>query len=93
MQALKVDDVTEWGREEKELYDPEDVSPELAWNSGGVSIRGGRGKEGLTQKQLADMIGISQHHISEMENGKRTIGKETARKLATALNVDYRVFL
>ena len=92
-QALKVNDVTEWGLEEKELYDPEEVSPELAWNSGGVSIRGGRGKEGLTQKQLADMIGISQHHISEMENGKRTIGKETARKLATALNVDYRVFL
>ena len=91
--ALKVNDVTEWGLEEKELYDPEEVSPELAWNSGGVSIRGGRSKEGLTQKQLADMIGISQHHISEMENGKRPIGKETARKLATALNVDYRVFL
>ncbi len=91
--ALKVNDVSEWGLEEKELYDPEEVSPELSWNSGGVSIRGGRGKEGLTQKQLADMIGISQHHISEMENGKRPIGKETARKLATALNVDYRVFL
>ena len=31
--------------------------------------------------------------FSEIENGKRTIGKETARKLVTALNVDYRVFL
>jgi transcriptional regulator with XRE-family HTH domain len=53
----------------------------------------GRGKEGLTQKQLADRIGIAQHHVSEMENGKRTIGKEMAKKLAEVLNVDYRVFL
>ena len=29
----------------------------------------------------------------EMENGKRPIGKETAKKLAKALNIDYRVFL
>ena len=92
-QALKVKDVTEWELEEKELYDLEEVSPELSWNSGGVSIRGGRGKEGLTQKQLAELTGIAQHHISEMENGKRPIGKETAKKLASALNMDYRVFL
>jgi ribosome-binding protein aMBF1 (putative translation factor) len=92
-QTLKVKDVTEWELEEKELYDLEEVSPELSWNSGGVSIRGGRGKEGLTQKQLAEMTGIAQHHISEMENGKRPIGKETAKRLASALNMDYRVFL
>jgi len=92
-QALKVKDLTEWELEEKEFYDIEEVSPELAWNRGGVCIRGGRGKEGLTQKQLAEMTGIAQHHISEMENGKRPIGKETARKLAKALNIDYRVFL
>jgi transcriptional regulator with XRE-family HTH domain len=56
-------------------------------------IRGGRGKEVLTQKQLAELTVIAQHHISEMENGKRPIGKETAKKLAAELNVDYRVFL
>jgi DNA-binding XRE family transcriptional regulator len=92
-QALKVKDLTEWELEEKEFYEIEEVSPELAWNRGGVCIRGGRGKERLTQKQLAEMTGIAQHHISEMENGKRPIGKETARKLAKALNIDYRVFL
>lgn len=92
-QALKVEDVTEWNFEEKELYDLEEISPELAWNSGGVAIRGARGKEGLTQKQLAELTRIAQHHISEMENGKRPIGKETAKKLAKALNIDYRVFL
>jgi DNA-binding XRE family transcriptional regulator len=92
-QTLDVKDVTDWELEEKELYDLEEVSPELAWNSGGVAIRGARGKEGLTQKQLAELTGIAQHHISEMENGKRPIGKETAKKLAKALNIDYRVFL
>lgn len=58
-----------------------------------VNLRGARGKEELTQRQLAEMTGIPQRHISEMENGKRPIGKEAAKKLAKALNVDYRVFL
>jgi ribosome-binding protein aMBF1 (putative translation factor) len=78
---------------EKDFYTPEELSPELATNRAGVCIRGGRGKEGLTQKQLADLIGVAQHHISEMENGKRTVGKEMAKKLSEVLNVDYRVFL
>lgn len=92
-QALKVKDVTDWEIEEKDFYSIEELSPEMAWNSGGVCLRGGRSKEGLTQKQLADLTGIAQHHISEMENGKRPIGKDTAKKLAAALNMDYRVFL
>lgn len=92
-QALKVKDVTGWQLEEKDFYTLEEVSPEMTWNSGGVCIRGARGKEGLTQKQLSELTGIAQHHISEMENGKRPIGKETAKKLAAALNINYRVFL
>jgi ribosome-binding protein aMBF1 (putative translation factor) len=56
-------------------------------------LRGSRVKEGLTQVQLSEMTGIPRRHISEMEHGKRPIGKATARKLAKALNCDYRVFL
>lgn len=59
----------------------------------GVSLRGSRYKEGLTQKQLADMIGVPQRHISMMENGKRPIGKEMAKRLGKALNISYKVFL
>ncbi len=77
----------------QDYYTPEELSPELKTNRAGVCIRGGRVKEDLTQKQLAEQIGIAQHHISEMENGKRTVGKEMAKKLAEVLNVDYRVFL
>lgn len=59
----------------------------------GVSLKGTRVKEGITQKQLAEMTGIKQHHISEMENHKRSIGKKLARKFAEVLNVSYKIFL
>ena len=90
---LKVTDLSEPQMEDKTFYSPEELSPELLWNRGGVCLRGARCKESMTQKQLADKVGIAQHHISEMENGKRTVGKETAKKLASVLKVDYRVFL
>jgi DNA-binding XRE family transcriptional regulator len=50
-------------------------------------------REGLTQKRLAELSGIPQHQISEMENGKRSIGKERAKRLAEALHCDYRQLL
>ena len=71
----------------------EEAFPETTWNKSGIAIRGYRYREGLTQKQLSEMTGIPQRHISEMESGKRAAGKERAKKLAKALNVDYRVFL
>src|SRR5437016_684967 len=36
----------------------------------GQTLAGARGKEGLSQRQLAALTGIPQRHISEMENGK-----------------------
>lgn len=56
----------------------------LEENVAGVYLAGARHREGLTQHQLAGRCGLSQRHISEVENGKR---------LAAALHVDYRVFL
>lgn len=56
-------------------------------------LRGGRTKEGLTQKRLSEITGIPRCHISAMENGKRPIGKKMARILATALKLDARLFL
>jgi len=67
-----------------------DVLPEPA---PGQALKGARTKEGLTQRALADLTYIPQRHISEMETGKRPIGKQTARILARALKVDYRLFL
>lgn len=63
------------------------------YTEAGLSLRGSRFKEGLTQKELGDALGISQNHISEMENGKRTIGKEMAKRFAAFFKTDYRIFL
>jgi DNA-binding XRE family transcriptional regulator len=59
----------------------------------GKALAGVRYREGLTQAQLAEKIGVPQRHISEMENGKRPIGKAMAKRLGDALNVGYRMFL
>jgi len=91
--ALNLIDVSEWEFEGNELCGMKEFPSQLSLKSGGYSIRDGRSKEGMTQKRLAELTGIAPQHISEMENGKRTIGKETAKKLATVLNMDYRVFL
>lgn len=59
----------------------------------GITLRGARTKEGMTQKELSTKSAIPQGHISAMENGKRAIGKRTAQKLGSALKVNYKVFL
>ncbi len=68
----------------------EEAFPELG---AGSVLQGARDREELTQAELAEKIGVKPHHISEMENGKRTIGKDMAKRLAKALNTGYKVFL
>jgi DNA-binding XRE family transcriptional regulator len=79
--------------QEERSYTVAETFPEYIGREQQVALRAYRHREGLTQKQLAELSGIPQHHISEMENGKRTIGKERAKKLAAALNCDYRRLL
>ena len=59
----------------------------------GMILFGARMRENLTQAELSEITGIPQSHISEMENGKRPIGKKHARLFAKALNCGYKVFL
>ena len=60
----------------------------------GKALRIYRENAGLTQAALGErMGGIPRQHISNMENGRRPIGKENAKRLAAALHVDYRVLL
>lgn len=47
----------------------------------------------LTQAQLAERIGVRQHHLSEMERNKRPVGKAMAQRLAGVLDCDYRRLL
>lgn len=79
--------------EEDRSWSLAEVFPEYAGKEQEIALRAYRTREGLTQKQLAALTGIPQHHISEMENGKRSIGKERAKWLAAALHCDYRRLL
>lgn len=62
-------------------------------SKGSVALAGYRYRENLTQQKLSELTSIPQRHLSEMENGKRGIGKENAIKLAEALHCDYRGLL
>ncbi len=59
----------------------------------GLALSGARYKEALTQKQLSELTGIPQCHISQMENSKRPIGKKIAKKLGKAINISHKIFL
>ena len=56
-------------------------------------LRGSRHKAGVTQKELAQGLGISQLYLSEMENGRAPIGKEMAKRFSDFFKADYRIFL
>lgn len=58
-----------------------------------VNLAGARKRDGLTQKQLGELIGVSQYNISKMEKGHRPIGKNIAKRLAKVFKTDYRLFL
>jgi len=68
----------------------EEVFPAMG---AGDALRGARVKENMTQAVLAATIGVRREHISQMEHGRRDMGKEMAGRLSKALGVDYRVFL
>lgn len=74
-------------------YTVAEVFSEYVGKEQQVALRGYRYRENLTQRQLAELTGIPQRHISEMENGKRTIGKEMAKRLGRALHADYKMLL
>ncbi|GAH09548.1 unnamed protein product, partial [marine sediment metagenome] len=59
----------------------------------GYYLRVYRTRADLTQAKLADKVGVLQHHLSEMENNKRAIGKKMAQKIAGVLHMDYRKLL
>ena len=76
--------------EEKEWYTTEEVFPDF---HAGHALRGARYREDVSQRQLAKLTGVSVQNISAMENGRRTIGKEMAKRFGEVLNTDWRLFL
>lgn len=73
----------------------DDLFNDLTQQSGepAVLLKGLRYREGLSQIEFAKKLNISQTNLSAMENGRRTIGKELAKRIADLFGVDYRIFL
>ena len=77
-------------QEKRDWYTTEEVFPGF---HAGHALRGARYREDVSQRQLAKLTGVSVQNISNMEHGRRPIGKEMAKKLGKVLNVDWRLLL
>jgi len=58
-----------------------------------TALRGLRRREGLTQVEMGKMLNVPQGNLSQMERGKRPVGKIIAKRLAELFKTDYRLFL
>lgn len=60
----------------------------------GLRLKMLRIKKKITQAQLGEMVNISEHRISQIENGKCNLTLVTVNKIASALEIDsYKLFL
>jgi DNA-binding XRE family transcriptional regulator len=64
------------GPDEKVKIEDTDFYKEMELNRAGNLLEAARIKADLSQKQLADAIGIRQTMVSEFENGRRRITKK-----------------
>ena len=61
--------------------------------TGAECLGGLRYREGMTQVEFAKAIGVTQANLSAMENGKRPIGKEIAKRIEAKFGMNYRYFV
>jgi DNA-binding XRE family transcriptional regulator len=87
MAGLKMRRVNEEG---EELFTSEEVFPD---GSPAMALRGLRGKEDITQAELATRLGISQNMVSDMESGKRNISVKMAKRIGEEFKISYKCFL
>jgi ribosome-binding protein aMBF1 (putative translation factor) len=59
----------------------------------GALLKGLRLREGLSQVEFAKKIKVTQANLSNMENGRRSIGKNIAKRIEKAFGINYRYFL
>lgn len=76
--------------EGEEVFSAKEVFPE---GNPAMLLRGYRGKLDMTQKELAQKLGVTQNRVSDMESGKRPISKDMAVKLGELFNTPYKSFL
>jgi antitoxin component HigA of HigAB toxin-antitoxin module len=87
LSGVKVRRVDEEG---EEVFSAKEVFPD---GSPAMAFRGLRAREGITQIEMAERLGISQNMISGMESGKRSITTKMAKRIEQEFGISYKVFL
>ncbi|GJM06435.1 MAG: hypothetical protein DHS20C10_01690 [marine bacterium B5-7] len=82
-------------RKSSDYVDAEAVFSDLIekYGEAGITLRGLRTREGLSQVKFAEIVGITQQNLSAMENGRRGVGKALAKRIAAKFDLDYRWLL
>jgi ribosome-binding protein aMBF1 (putative translation factor) len=63
------------------------------YTKAGALLKGLRLREGMSQVVFAKKVNVTQANLSNMENGRRPIGKMIAKRIEKAFGVNYRYFL
>ncbi len=99
LQGENIDELIDWIGKKFEVniltYDKADSVPieetdfwkEMQSNRVGNLLAGARLKEGITQAQLAEKLGIRQNMISDYERGRRRLSSSMAKRMAKTLHV------
>jgi ribosome-binding protein aMBF1 (putative translation factor) len=99
LQGENIDELIDWIGKKFEVniltYDKADSVPieetdfwkEMQSNRVGNLLAGARLKEGITQAQLAEKLGIRQNMISDYERGRRRLSPSMAKRIAKALHI------
>ena len=59
------------------------------WKEVGQKVYEARTKEGISQTQLAEKVGVSNQFICQIEAGKKGVSVETLAKLSDALGISF----
>lgn len=63
------------------------------YTKAGALLKGLRLRESLSQIEFAKKINVTQANLSNMENGRRPIGKIIAKRIGKVFGTNYRYFL
>lgn len=59
----------------------------------GANLKRVRTKAGLSQSELAELVGVTQSMIAQVERGTKALTLELGREIAIALNIQIGEFL
>lgn len=59
----------------------------------GFNLKVERMKRGLTQAQLAELLGVHEKHICKIETGRQNVTLKTLDKIASVLNIKNSLLL